>query len=75
MDSAKIFTNGGSQAVRLPKNCRFEESELYVNKIGKMLILTPKDDSWESLVNSLKMFTEDFLTEDIEDLPLQDGGE
>ena len=72
MNCAKIITIDGTQAVCLPKNCHFEESELNVNKIGKMLILTPKGDSWDSLMNGLKLFTEDFLTENIEDFPLQD---
>ena len=39
--TAKIFKHGRSQAVRLPKECRFEGSEVRVTKIGDRLILEP----------------------------------
>ena len=69
MDTAKIFTNGGSQAVRLPKSCRFTDDEILVNRIGNIVILYPKDDRWASLISSLDMFTDDFLDEPIEAIP------
>ena len=72
MESARVFMNGGSQAVRLPKSCRFEESEVLVNHIGDVVILMPKKDPWNSVQNSLAMFTDDFLAEEIEDLPVQE---
>lgn len=34
MMTAKVFENGRSQAVRLPKECRFNTDEVAVNKIG-----------------------------------------
>ena len=72
MDTARIFTNGGSQAVRLPKDCRFSDDEVLVNRIGSIVILMPKDDPWRSMLDSLSLFTEDFLADGIEDLPLQE---
>lgn len=63
MRTAKVFTNGGSQAVRLPKECRFSESEVYVKKLDGLVILFSKADPWASLVNSLEQFSEDFLEE------------
>lgn len=72
METAKIFANGGSQAVRLPKNCRFEDDEVLVNHVGSVVILMPKNDPWSSMMSSLNMFTEDFLSEPIEDLPIQE---
>ena len=68
METAKVFSNGGSQAVRLPKSCRFDEEEVLVNRIGNVVILVPKNDSWRSLLTSLDLFTEDFLSEDVTDL-------
>ena len=70
MQTAKIFTNGRSQAVRLPKDYRFTENDVYFKKIGKMVVLLPKDDPWSSLVNSLDQFTDDFMNE--RDQPNQD---
>ena len=72
MDTAKVFTNGGSQAVRLPKDCRFSDDEVLVNRIGSIVILMPKDDPWRSMLDSLPLFTEDFLADGIADLPLQE---
>ena len=73
MQTAKIFINGRSQAVRLPKNCRFSGNDVFVKKIGNMVVLIPKDDPWSSLVNSLDQFTDDFL--DDRDQPVQDSRE
>ena len=61
MQTAKIFTNGRSQAVRLPKDFRFTDNDVFIKKIGNMVVLLPKDDPWSSLVNSLDQFTDDFM--------------
>ena len=63
MNTAKLFRSGNSQAVRLPKAYNFEGSEVYVNKIGRSVILIPKDNPWEMLVASLDRFTADFMAE------------
>jgi antitoxin VapB len=43
---AKLFRNGGSQAVRLPRECRFEEGlrEVLVRREGRRVVLEPPDD-------------------------------
>ncbi len=61
MQTAKIFTNGRSQAIRLPKEFRFSGDDVYINKIGKIVILIPKDDPWSVLANSLDQFSDDFM--------------
>jgi len=61
MQTAKIFINGRSQAVRLPKDFRFAGEDVYIKKVGKMVILIPRDDPWSSLINSLDQFTDDFM--------------
>ena len=72
METAKIFNNGGSQAVRLPKNCRFDSDEVVTSKIGKIVILMPKEDAWGGLKQGVKMFSEDFLDTEVADLPLRE---
>ncbi|MDO5476272.1 MAG: type II toxin-antitoxin system VapB family antitoxin [Eubacteriales bacterium] len=73
METAKIFTNGGSQAVRLPKSCQFKkEKEVLVKKIGNAVILLSPEDPWSSMMAALDCFTEDYLKEEIEDLPVQE---
>jgi antitoxin VapB len=66
MNTAKLFKNGSSQAVRLPREYNFEGSEVYVRKIGRSVVLVPKDDPWEVLVGSVKNFTADYLSERIQ---------
>ena len=72
METAKVFVNGGSQAVRLPKNCRFREDEVLVNRIGGVVLLVPKSDPWKAMRSSLDLFTEEFLADGVEDLPAQE---
>ncbi|MFP4348455.1 MAG: type II toxin-antitoxin system antitoxin VapB [Thermodesulfobacteriota bacterium] len=61
MNTAKIFQNGRSQAVRLPKEYRFDSDDVYIKKIGKLVVLIPKEDPWASLKESLDQFTDDFM--------------
>jgi len=63
MNTAKLFINGKSQAVRLPKEYKFEGKEVYVKKIGRNVLLIPKDDPWEALIDSLDKFSSDFMSE------------
>ncbi len=63
MDIVKIFENGRSQAVRLPKEYRFKDSEVFVKKINDIVLLIPKDSAWNTLESSLKHFSEDFLSD------------
>lgn len=61
MTTAKLFENGRSQAVRLPKEYRFSGNEVSINKIGDVVILMPQDNKWAGLMESLELFTDDFM--------------
>ena len=61
METAKIFTNGRSQAFRLPKECRFKRTDVYVKKIDGIVMLIPKEDLWRIFVSSLDKFSDDFF--------------
>jgi len=61
MQTAKLFNNGRSQAVRLPKELRFSGDDVYIKKIGNMVILLPKSDPWSPLISSLDQFSGDFM--------------
>ncbi len=63
MQSAKLFANGGSQAVRLPRDCRFSGSEVFAQRLGSVVVLFAKDDPWAPLLESLEAFPDDFLAE------------
>ena len=63
METAKIFINGRSQAVRLPKAYRFEGNEVYIKKTSVGVLLIPKNrtiwDVWE--INLMK-YDQPFMT-------------
>ena len=61
MKTAKLFKNGQSQAVRLPKEFRFEGNEVFIKKMGNMVVLIPYQDSWQALFDSLNQFSNDFM--------------
>ncbi len=63
MMTAKIFENGRSQAVRLPKEYRFFGDEVAVNKIGDIVLLMPKENKWTGFLNSLELFSDDFMVD------------
>lgn len=60
-DDGKIFQNGRNQTVRLPRECRFSGEEVAVNKIGDIVMLLPKENKWSGFLNSLNLFSEDFM--------------
>ena len=63
MMTAKVFENGRSQAVRLPKEYRFSSDEVMINKIGDIVILMPKADKWKSFMDAIDMFSSDYMEE------------
>ena len=57
----KIFNNGNSQAVRLPKEFRFESKEVIIRKVANGVLLMPQDKNmWENWFDNLDKFSEDF---------------
>ena len=56
MDYAKIFMSGRSQAVRLPKQYRFEGDEVLIKRVGDAVVLLPRTRSWDTLFDSLGQF-------------------
>ena len=63
MDTAKLFQNGQSQAVRLPKQYRFAGDKVLIKRVGNAVVLLPEQDSWETLFASLEQFSTDFMDE------------
>ena len=64
MDKAKLFINGRSQAIRLPKAYRFEGKEVYIKKISEGVLLIPKDKSiWDVWEKNLNKYETPFMAE------------
>ena len=60
--TAKLFASGKSQAVRLPKEYRFEGNEVGISRFGKIVVLYSKDDADDIFYSSLGKFTDDVFT-------------
>jgi len=56
VDTAKLFNNGRSQAVRLPKTYRFEGDEVLIKRVGRAVVLLPRAHAWDVLFDSLDQF-------------------
>ena len=61
METAKIFENGRSQAVRLPKKFRFNTDEVIVQQLGDAVILVPMESMWQTFMDGLNSFTDDIF--------------
>lgn len=66
MKTTKLFQNGKSQAVCLPKEFRFDGDRVYIKKVGSAVVLLPYQASWETLLDSLSLFSTDFMSERIQ---------
>ena len=61
MKTAKLFRSGRNQAVRIPKEFRFEGAEVFIKKTGNAVLLIPYLESWQTLFDSLDQFSDDFM--------------
>ena len=69
--TAKLFKNGSSQAVRLPKSFRFDGDEVLIYREGNRVILQAKNSDWETFFLKAPHATDDFM-KDRKDSPPQD---
>jgi antitoxin VapB len=60
MQTARLFPNGQRQAVRLPKEFRFEGDLVYIRRVGAAVVLLPYQRPWQVLFDSLDQFSADF---------------
>ena len=67
--TAKLFQNGQSQAVRLPKEYRFNSEEVCIKKIGDLVLLFQKEKEWEIFMSGVNGFSDDFSVERINEIP------
>lgn len=72
METAKIFENGRSQAVRLPKKFRFHVDEVVVQQLGEAVILVPKEFMWQTFMEGLDSFTDDIFEDGRDQGPQQE---
>ena len=63
MQQARLFRNGQSQAVRLPREFRFEGDSVAIKRVGRAVVLLPHTEPWETLFDALDQFSRDFMGE------------
>jgi antitoxin VapB len=65
---AKVFLNGRSQAIRIPKDFRVDSNEVYIEKVGETLVITPKKKNhWDTLFEALEQVdTTGFMNERVQ---------
>lgn len=72
MNTAKIFINGRSQAVRLPKRFRFNTQEVSITPLGKGVVIQPLHKTWKTIFEELILIPNNDFLSDREDLPPQE---
>ena len=74
--TAKVFMSGRSQAVRLPREFRFECGEVAIRRVGHHVILSPKytswDDYWTNSTRPSPDFVDSVLDRRDDELPLEE---
>lgn len=61
MKTAKLITNDDNQTVILPKEFKFNGNEVYIKKVGNTVILISKENPWQTLFDSLELFSDEFM--------------
>lgn len=60
-EKTKIERRGNLRLLRIPENFQFEGSEVFISKVGENIVIFPQKKGWSSLMDSLELFTEDFM--------------
>ncbi len=72
--TAKVFLNGGSQAVRLPAEYRVDTAEVLIERVGQSLLITPKRrGGWVEFFGRPSAVPDDFLADRTDALPQTRG--
>ena len=67
----KLFMSGNSQAVRIPREFQLEGNEVEIQRRGNTLVIRPKKQTWQLLLDSLTLFTDDFMEGGRQQPPIQ----
>jgi len=72
MSIAKLFLNGRSQAVRLPKEFRMPGKAVHISRDGNKVILEPIEDSWDQWFDTIESMPAGLIAEDREQPDMQE---
>jgi len=71
IQTAKLFRNGGSQAIRLPKQFAFEGDEVCIKQIGSAVLIFKRGDEWKLMKSAIGQADEDFMADRAQPRKLQ----
>lgn len=74
MKTVKLFSTDQNQVLEIPEEYSFTDEEVIINKIGEMLMITPKSKAEEVFLAGAVSFTDDFMTDGRNQLWPQDPG-
>jgi antitoxin VapB len=72
VNTARIFKNGNSQAVRLPKEFQFDSSEVEIFRRGEEIVLRKKPSDLTGVFELLSSLSDDFMENGRQQLPIQE---
>jgi antitoxin VapB len=62
MKLVEVIRSGSEQSIHLPTDCHIDATAVFVKRLGRSLLLIPKDvDPWQMFSQSLGEFTDDFM--------------
>ncbi len=61
MDVVSVINDNKGQSINIPDNYKFSTDELYINKIGNVIMLLPKNDQWAGVFMGMDLFSDDFM--------------
>ena len=77
MITTRVFQNGNSQALRIPRELRTDTKENYINRVGETYIVFPVNDPWATVRQVIGTFPDDFMDEREQpswnDVPAREG--
>ena len=69
MLTVKLVQDGPNQEIRLPQECPLEGDEIYVKKIGDLVLLFTCDKKWDIFMEGINGFSDDFAIERCNETP------
>ncbi len=63
VQTAQLFQDGQTQVVRLPLGFQIRGQQVYLKKVGNVILLIPENNPWQVLFDSLDLFSDDFMEE------------
>jgi len=61
MEEVDIENISGSQFIKIPENLKIDDNKVFLKKVGNSIFIIPFHNPWQTLFESINLFTDDFL--------------